>query len=68
MYMSIYVDDIIIACSDEASIIAAKQLIAKEYKVKDMVVMNRYFGMRYKRDTTTGVIVLEPSWEESIGT
>ena len=34
MYMSIYVDDIIIACSDEASIIAVKQLIAQEYKVK----------------------------------
>jgi hypothetical protein len=30
MYMSIYVDDIIIACSDDASIIMVKQLIAKE--------------------------------------
>ena len=29
MYVSIYVDDIIIACSDEASIIVVKQLIAK---------------------------------------
>jgi hypothetical protein len=61
MYMFIYVDDIIIACSDEASIIAVKQLIAQEYKVKDMGVIDWYLGMRYKRDTTTGVITFDQS-------
>jgi hypothetical protein len=40
MYMSIYFDDIIIACSDEEFIIAVKQLIVKEYKVKDMGVID----------------------------
>jgi hypothetical protein len=51
IYMSIYVDDIIIVCSDEASIIAVKQLIVQEYGVKDMSVMDWYLEMRYKRDS-----------------
>ncbi len=61
MYMSIYFDDIIIACSDEEFIIAVKQLIVKEYKVKDMGVIDWYLEMRFKRDTTTGVITLDQS-------
>jgi hypothetical protein len=61
MYISIYVDDIIIACADEPSIINIKAEIMTHYKCKDMGVMDWYLGMRYTRDSITGTVTLDQS-------
>jgi hypothetical protein len=46
MYISIYVDDIIIACADEATIVRIKAEIMTHYKCKDLCVMDWYLCMR----------------------
>ncbi len=61
VYIAIYVDDIIIACVDEATIIGIKQQISEKYTIKDMGVMDWYLGMRYTRDPKTGIITLDQS-------
>jgi hypothetical protein len=61
MYISIYVDDIIIACADETTIVNIKAEIMTHYKCKDLGVMDWYLGMRYKRDPITGISTLDQS-------
>jgi hypothetical protein len=61
MYISIYVDDIIIACADVTIIVKIKAEIMAHYKCKDLGVMNWYLGMRYKRDPVTDVSTLDQS-------
>ena len=59
--ISVYVDDLIIACTDTNTIIAVKEQIAQRYKVKDMGEMDWYLGMRYTRCNDTGMITLDQS-------
>jgi hypothetical protein len=59
--IAIYVDDLIIACSDLDTIKLVKAQVAERYKVKDMGEMDWYLGMRYTRDAITGTIKLDQS-------
>ncbi len=59
--IAVYVDDLIIACTDLDTIKTVKLQVAERYKVKDMGEMNWYLGMRYTRSTTTGTITLDQS-------
>jgi len=59
IYMAVYVDDIIIACTDLDIINEIKELLKKKYTMKDMGEMDWYLGMRYTRNTTTGIITLD---------
>ena len=59
--IAIYVDDLIIACCDLATIIGVKAQVAERYKVKDMGEMDWYLGMRYTRNAETGTITLDQS-------
>jgi hypothetical protein len=62
MYISIYVDDILIACADdETTIVNIKAEIMTHNNCKDLGVMDWYLGMRYKRDPVTGVSTLDQS-------
>ena len=61
VYISVYVDDIIIACQDDNIIADIKTQIATKYKIKDMGEMDWYLGMRYTRDKLSGVITLDQS-------
>jgi hypothetical protein len=56
---SIYVDDILIACSDVEIIKSIKILLASTYKMKDLGDMDWYLGMRCKRNHETGIITLD---------
>lgn len=56
---SIYVDDILIACSDVDIIKSIKLLLSETYKMKDMGEMDWYLGMRCKRNNKTGTITLD---------
>ncbi len=59
--ISIYVDDLIIACDDINITESVKQHIAATYKVKDMGEMNWYLGMRFIRNKETSVFTLNQS-------
>ena len=61
IYIAVYVDDIIIACTDVDIINDIKGQLARTYKVKDMGEMDWYLGMRYTRNKNTGVITLDQS-------
>ncbi len=69
MYISIYVDDIIIVCANKPSIVNIKAEIRTHYKCKDMRVMDWYLGMRYSRDSITGTVTLDQSkYAEDVAT
>ena len=55
---TIYVDDILIACSDDIIIQRVKDQLAATYKMKDMGEMDWYLGMRCKRNKKTGAFTL----------
>ena len=59
--IAVYVDDLIIACTDLETIKTVKLQVAERYKVKDMGEMDWYLGMRYTRSATTGTITLDQS-------
>ena len=56
---TIYVDDILIACSDTSITQSIKDQLAETYKMKDMGEMDWYLGMRCKRNKKTGDIKLD---------
>jgi hypothetical protein len=58
-FLWVYVDDLIIACTDLDTIKTVKLQVAERYKVKDMGEMDWYLGMRYTRSDTTGTITLD---------
>ena len=58
---TIYVDDILIACSDITITQSIKDQLAVTYKMKDMGEMDWYLGMRCKRNKKTGSITLDQS-------
>ena len=61
MYIAIYVHNIIIACTDESTIISIRQQISEIYTTKNMGVIDWYLNMRYTRDPKTGIIILNQS-------
>jgi hypothetical protein len=59
IYVAVYVDDIIIACTDLDIINSIKKSLAETYTMKDMGEMDWYLGMRYTRNKNTGIITLD---------
>jgi hypothetical protein len=58
--VTMYVDDILIACNNVNIIIKSVKLsLAETYKMKDMGEMDWYLGMRCKRDENTCSISLD---------
>lgn len=56
--IAVYVDDLIIACSDITTIKNVKKQIAGEFAVSDKGVLNHFLGMEVEREGETGMIKL----------
>ncbi|KAE8690148.1 hypothetical protein F3Y22_tig00110925pilonHSYRG00035 [Hibiscus syriacus] len=54
----LYVDDMLVADSDMQEIIHLKQELSKQFAMKDMGVAKQILGMRIKRDTKSGTLML----------
>ena len=57
--VTVYVDDILVACADTAIIRTVKDKLAETYKMKDMGEIDWYLGMRCKRHPDTGSYKLD---------
>ena len=58
LYVTVWVDDLIIAGSDMGTIKDFKDAIARRFKMKDLGVLTSVLGMEVTRDSTTGDIKL----------
>ncbi|KAE8685870.1 cytochrome P450 71A9-like [Hibiscus syriacus] len=54
----LYVDDILVAGSDMQEIINLKQKLSKQFAMKDLGAAKQILGMRIKRDTKSGTLML----------
>ncbi|KAE8730100.1 hypothetical protein F3Y22_tig00003041pilonHSYRG00846 [Hibiscus syriacus] len=54
----LYVDDMLVAGSNMQEIIHLKQKLSKQFAMKDLGSAKQIFGMRIKRDTNSGTLML----------
>ncbi|KAE8711123.1 hypothetical protein F3Y22_tig00110303pilonHSYRG00264 [Hibiscus syriacus] len=54
----LYVDDMLVAGSDMQEIINLKQKLSKQFAMKDLGAAKQILGMRIKRDTKSGTLIL----------
>ncbi|KAE8724080.1 cytochrome P450 71A9-like [Hibiscus syriacus] len=54
----LYVDDMLVAGSDMQEIINLKQKLSKQFAMKDLGAVKQILGMRIKRDTKSGTLML----------
>ncbi|KAE8697282.1 omega-6 fatty acid desaturase, endoplasmic reticulum isozyme 1 [Hibiscus syriacus] len=54
----LYVDDMLVAGSDIQEIINLKQKLSKQFAMKDLGAAKQILGMRIKRDTKSGTLIL----------
>ncbi|KAE8675966.1 hypothetical protein F3Y22_tig00111640pilonHSYRG00200 [Hibiscus syriacus] len=54
----LYVDDMVVAGSDMQEIINLKQKLSKQFAMKDLGAAKQILGMRIKRDTKSGTLML----------
>ncbi|KAE8684638.1 Chitin elicitor receptor kinase 1 [Hibiscus syriacus] len=54
----LYVDDMLVAGSDMQEIINLKQKLSKQFAIKDLGAAKQILGMRIKRDTKSGTLML----------
>ncbi|KAE8691518.1 Vacuolar-sorting receptor 1 [Hibiscus syriacus] len=54
----LYVDDMLVAGSDMQEIINLKQKLSKQFAMKDLGAAKQILGMRIKRDTKSGTLML----------
>ncbi|KAE8706762.1 Retrovirus-related Pol polyprotein from transposon TNT 1-94 [Hibiscus syriacus] len=54
----LYVDDMLVAGSDMQEIINLKQKLSKQFAIKDLGAAKQILGMRIKRDTKSGTLIL----------
>ncbi|KAE8735860.1 Cytochrome P450 90B1 [Hibiscus syriacus] len=54
----LYVDDMLVAGSDMQEIIHLKQKLSKQFAMKDLGAAKQILGMRIKRDTKSGTLML----------
>ncbi|KAE8688563.1 Retrovirus-related Pol polyprotein from transposon TNT 1-94 [Hibiscus syriacus] len=54
----LYVDDMLVAGSDMQDIINLKQKLSKQFAMKDLGATKQILGMRIKRDTNSGTLML----------
>ncbi|KAE8654393.1 hypothetical protein F3Y22_tig00117048pilonHSYRG00173 [Hibiscus syriacus] len=54
----LYADDILVAGSDMQEIINLKQKLSKQFAMKDLSAAKRILGMRIKKDTKSGTLML----------
>ncbi|KAE8703438.1 cytochrome P450 71A9-like [Hibiscus syriacus] len=54
----LYVDDMLVAGSDMQEIINLKQKLSKQFAMKDLGTAKQILGMRIKRDTKSGTLML----------
>ncbi|KAE8664704.1 hypothetical protein F3Y22_tig00112738pilonHSYRG00095 [Hibiscus syriacus] len=54
----LYVDDMLVAGSDMKEIINLKQTLSKQFAMKDLGAAKQILGMRIKRDTKSGTLML----------
>ena len=58
---SVYVDDFLLASNTMATLEALKELLAKEYEMKDLGEVKTIIGWQITRDTATGTMKLDQS-------
>lgn len=51
MFLALYVDDIVIACSDLAEVEILKADLKKRFKMKDLGELRHYVGMTIERSS-----------------
>lgn len=56
-----YVDDFLLASNTMATLEALKELLAKEYEMKDLGEVKTIIGWQITRDTATGTMKLDQS-------
>lgn len=61
VYVLLYVDDILVFCSDMKIIDTIKQLLSKEFEMTDMGKVSTFLGMHIQQDIEKGTIVLSQS-------
>ncbi|KAE8692624.1 Retrovirus-related Pol polyprotein from transposon TNT 1-94 [Hibiscus syriacus] len=54
----LYVDDMLVAGSDMQEIINLKKKLSKQFAIKDLGAAKQIIGMRIKRDTKSGTLIL----------
>ena len=54
----LYVDDMLVARSDMQEIITLKHKLSNRFVMKDLGTAKQIFGMRIKRDTKSGTLLL----------
>ncbi|KAE8661431.1 putative WRKY transcription factor 4 [Hibiscus syriacus] len=54
----LYVDEMLVACSNMQEIINLKQKLSKQFAMKDLGTAKQILGMRIKRDTKSGTLML----------
>lgn len=57
-FIAVYVDDLILACSDKHDLDAIKHQISSKFKIVDQGPLNYFLGMEVERDGETGAITL----------
>ena len=65
--IAVYVDDILIACTDDEKISKVKKEIAKKFDVKDMRNLTYFLGIKVVHNLKAGTIWMgQPCYTESI--
>ena len=57
-YLLLYVDDMLIAAKEKSSIMELKQLLGKEFEMKDLGEAQKILGMEIAKDRAAGVLTL----------
>ncbi|KAD6795292.1 hypothetical protein E3N88_06188 [Mikania micrantha] len=58
LYLLLYVDDILVACKDKLQITAVKQLLMREFDMKELGDAKKILGMEIYRDRSLGKLVV----------
>ena len=55
MLIAVYVDDLIIGCSNIAVVHGVKRQISNNFEVNDKGIINHFLGMEIEREGDTGM-------------